>query len=275
VLAQSIEAYSIRELRNKLRQAYRWKALIFIYIFMLAFAVTFQGIPPVLNFIVSSFGISHAQAGGLMSFFGLAGILISIPGGILADVYGARRVGMAALGIALVGSLVVGFGDRFSLLLVGRFICGIGALTVAVTAPRTLSQWFADGDLGKAMGIFNTAMPLGTIFALNVFGRLAAVTSWRVPIFLTAGYCFFMLLLFFFRYPALPGEEDKQKRDKLDFKKRLAVLSQAGSPIWLVAVVWMMYNAAAIAYLTFAGEYYLSLGYDVSHAGFFASLFCL
>ena len=52
-----------------MREVYRWRVLAFIYIFMLVFAVTFQGIPPVLGFIVSSLGISHAQAGTLMSFW--------------------------------------------------------------------------------------------------------------------------------------------------------------------------------------------------------------
>ena len=77
-----------------MREVSRWRALIFIYTFMLVFAVTFQGIPPLLGFIVSSLGISHAKAGTLMSFFGLPGIFISIPGGILADIYGSRYVGI-------------------------------------------------------------------------------------------------------------------------------------------------------------------------------------
>lgn len=58
----------------------RWRVLIFTHVSMLVFAVIFQAIPPVLIFIVSSMKISHAQAGALMSFFALPGILILIPG---------------------------------------------------------------------------------------------------------------------------------------------------------------------------------------------------
>lgn len=253
----------------------RWKALLFVYLFMLAFAVTFQCIPPVFGFIVSSLKISHAQAGALMSLFALPGIVISIPGGILADFHGSKRVGMAALAITLAGTLLVGLGNSYSLIVAGRIISGSGALTIAVVAPQVLSRWFADGqDLGKAMGIFNTAMPLGTIFTLNVFGRLAAVSSWRVPIFLTAVYSLFVMFLFFLRYPGLPGEKKQQgQREKPEFKDSVYAIIKIGLPVWLVSVIWMTYHIFAIPFLTFTGDYYISAGYDLSYSGFLTSLF--
>lgn len=250
----------------------RWRVLIFVYISMLAFAIIFQAIPPVLGLIIASLEISHTQAGALMSFFALPGILIAIPGGILADVYGPRRVGIAALIIAIVGSLLVGLGPGFPLVVAGRFISGVGALTIAIIAPQTLSYWFAKEDLGSAMGIFNTAVPVGTIFTLNVFGYLAAAWNWQVPIFLTAVYSLFVLLLFFFKHPGLPGQ---QKQEKLEIKKRVLSLRKIGWPVWLVSAVWMMYNAAAIAFLTFTVDYYTTVGYDVSYAGFLTSLFMI
>jgi len=253
-----------------MREVSRWKALAFIYFFMLAFALTFQGIPPVLGFIVSSLGISHAQAGTLMSFFGLPGIFISIPGGILADIYGSRHVGLISLVITLVGSLLVGFGNSYFILVAGRIISGIGALTISIIAPRTLSHWFEKDDLGIAMGIFNTAMPLATILTLNTFGRLAVLKGWRFPILLTSFYCLLVLIMFYFKYPTSPVE--KKQQEKPNFKESLHGIRKTGLPIWLVAAIWMMYNASAISYLTFGGDYYVSVGYSASYAGFLTSL---
>jgi predicted MFS family arabinose efflux permease len=258
--------------RNTMKHAARWKALVFVCIYMLAFAVTFQSIPPVFSFIVSSFAISHTQAGALMSLFALPGIFISIPGGILTDVYGPRRVGLAALTIALAGTLLVGLGNSFSLLLAGRIIAGTGALTMSVVAPQILSRWFIGGELGKAMGFFNTMMPLGTILTLNLFGRLAAVSNWRIPILLTAAYSLFVLLLFFLKYPALPGEEEPKSREKPALKQEIYAVLKTGWPIWLLSAVWMMYNASTISFLTFGGDYYISAGYNAGYAGFLTSL---
>ena len=249
-----------------------WKILIYIYVFMLVFALVFQSMPPVFGFIISSLGISHAQAGALMSFFGLPGIFISIPGGILADIYGSKKIGICALIITLIGSLMVGLGNNFSLLVTGRVISGIGALTIAIIAPQTLSQWFDKKDLGKAMGIINTAMPLGTIFTLNVFGALALASTWRVPILLTSIYCLLILFLFYFSYPDMPKGTGREGQKKLGFRESVHNIRKVGLPIWLIAAIWMMYNASAISFLTFGTDYYISVGYDASYAGFLTSL---
>ena len=71
----------------------RWLILVVLYTAMLIFALSYQSIPPVLGVIMSDLHLSHGQAGSLMSM-SLPGIIISIPAGMLADIYGYRRVGL-------------------------------------------------------------------------------------------------------------------------------------------------------------------------------------
>ncbi len=253
-----------------MNKTFPWQELLFICAFMLVFAVVFQSLPPLFTFMISSLDITHAQAGALMSLFALPGILISIPGGILADAYGAKRVGIVALAITLVGSVIVALANNYLVLVAGRIISGIGALTIAVIAPQALSRRFAKQNLGRVMGIFNMVMPLATIVTLNTFGRLAAEFSWRLPLLLAAGYALIILGLFSFRFPrSLDGEKAKQK---FDLKSVFNSLKNIGWPIWLVAAVWMMYNAASISYLSFAADYFANIGHSHSYAGFLTSL---
>lgn len=248
----------------------KWLTLVFICSFMLVFAIVFQGLPPVFSFIISSLGITHAQAGALMSLFALPGILISIPSGIFADTYGSKKVGTIALAITLAGSLMVGLANSYGILVTGRIISGVGALTIAVVAPQALTKQFSKKDLGKVMGIFNMVMPLATVFTLNVFGRLAAASSWRFPLLLASAYCLLILILFYLRYPS--DVKNTKTKAKPDFKTSFAAIKKTGWHIWLVAGVWMMYNAASISYLSFGGDYFVSVGYDMSYAGFLTSL---
>ncbi len=248
----------------------RWKILIYIYLFMLVFAIIFQGMPPVFSFLMDHLGISHAQAGALMSVFALPGILISIPGGILTDTFGAKNVGIFALIVTFIGSVIVGLASNFALLMLGRIISGIGALTIAIVAPQTLSHRFAKKDLGTAMGIFNTVMPLGTIFTLNLFNPLATSYGWRIPLLLSSVYCLLILLLFVFKYPN--SAKDNPTLKESNIKDSFVSVKNVGWPLWLTAIIWMMYNAAAISFLTFGSDYYVSIGYSPSYAGFLTSL---
>lgn len=252
----------------------RWNTMVYIFISMLAYGLVFQVIPPILGFIVSSLDISHTQAGALMSFFGLPAIFISIPGGILADRFGPKRVSMAALAIALAGSLMVGLGGSLPLLLAGRVITGIGAGIITIAASQMVARWFTQSDLGSAMGIYNTAMPVGTILALNAFGRIAALSNWRLPVILTALFCLFALVLFYFKHPGLPTG-DKSLQQPHDPGKYRYSLFNTGIAIWLTAFIWMLYNASAISYLTFAGDYFVRAGHDPGYAAFLSSLFML
>lgn len=247
-------------------------ALLFICAFMLVFALVFQSIPPVMGFLIPDLNISHAQAGLLMSLFGLPGIFISLPIGIAADVYGSRKVGLWVLAITAAGSLLVAVGPNFPLLLVGRVIAGIGALSIAIVAAQTLSHRFAAKDMGKVMGIFNSVMPLGTILTLNVFGLLAASFGWRVPLLATFAYSFLFLLLFYFKYSAA---ESEGAQSKPSLKESIVTLQDIRGVVWLLAGMWAAYNAAAISYLSFAGNYFVSIGYDPAYAGFLTSLFMI
>lgn len=258
-----------------MKQSSRWTVLFLIFLFTLAFGLVFQSIPPILNFIVSSLGLTYAQAGALMSLFALPGVFVSIPGGILANAYGTKRVGIVSLVIMFIGTLLVGLANGFPLLVVGRILSGIGAMTIAIVAPQTLSEWFGKKDLGVAMGIFHAALPVATILTLNTFGRLAEVSTWKLPVFLTAGYILFALLVFTLKYPASKNADGEQERKKPEFKRSFSIVAKAGWPAWTMALIWMVYNAAAISYLTFAGDYFISKGYSVGFAGFLASLFMI
>ncbi len=65
----------------------------FVCAFMLVFALVFQSIPPLVGFLVADLGITHAQAGALMSLLAYRVFHFDPRGGILSDLHGAKRVG--------------------------------------------------------------------------------------------------------------------------------------------------------------------------------------
>lgn len=248
---------------------YRWGILAVVYLCMLSFALVFQSVPPILTLVRQELAISHAQAGLLMSLFALPGIFVAIPVGVLSDRLGARRTGVAALVLMAVGTAILGTSSSLVQAYAGRIVSGVGGLTLAVVLPQLLSKWFIRKELGLGMGIYNTAMPLGTILSLNIFGMLGESYSWRVSIATTTAMSTVALLVFllFYREP----DEEVGKAGGL----AAADATGSGASIWLVGICWMWFNAALISFVTFSSDFLVSRGYGVGHASSISSLVML
>ena len=201
-----------------------------------------------------------------MSLFALPGIFVSIPSGIISDRFGMKKVGVASLILMIIGTFFVGISGSFLLVGAGRTVSGIGAITLAIVLPQLVSRWFLHKELGVGMGVFNTAMPLGTITSFNVLSIMGTNLGWRPPIFLTtiASIVALLVFLLLFREPELESRESNISV--------LLEVSRIGIPVWLVGLAWMWFNAAFISFLTFAQDFFVSKGYEIASASFLSSI---
>src|SRR4030042_1077119 len=199
-----------------------------------------------------------------MSLFALPGIFVSILGGFLAGRYGMRPLGTGCFLLMIGGTLLVGLGEDLLALCLGRIIAGIGGLTLSVFLPKLLSQWFKERELGLAMGIFNTGVPLGSVICFGLFGKMGSLWGWRVPILLTGIYLLFTFILFLILYRLPPSQEVGEDKSLSIYKS----LKEMGCPIWLVGFSWLWFNAAFVSFATFAPNFFLQKGYTIEQSGF-------
>jgi MFS family permease len=243
--------------------SYRWVILAIVYLSILAFALIFQTIPPILPFIISELQLNYAQSGLLTSLFALPGLFISLLGGFLSDRYGIKPLGAGCFLLMIAGTLLLSLGKDLHILWLGRIIAGTGAFTLSVFLPKLISQWFKGRELGFAMGVYNTGVPLGSIICFGLFGKMGSLWGWRVPVLLTGTYLFmtFVLFLTFYQLPSHPQTE-KQKSSGLTKS-----LKGMGRPIWWVAFSWLWFNAGFISFATFAPDLFLHHGYTIEQSG--------
>ncbi|MHA2218859.1 MAG: MFS transporter [Candidatus Hodarchaeales archaeon] len=240
---------------------------------MLTFAFTLQFLPPILSLIIEDMKYTHTQAGLLMSLFALPTIFLSILAGSLSDRLGPFRVGVISLILAIAGTLLFVISNSFIYIAMGRIISGIGAATIAIVAAQIISQWFRDHEIGTAMGIYNTAMPVGTIICYTTFGNIGQSLGWRTPIFISIIICLVGLITFLILYKPAPGKLTHTAR--LEGKKQSGFLSnlrEIGLPIWLIGLCWMWFNAAFMSFSTFGPDFFVSKDYSITFAGFLVSL---
>ena len=246
----------------------RWVILGVVYLFVLSFAVTVQSVPPVLSLVMAELQLSHAQGGLLMSLFALPGIVVSIPAGMLADRYGQKTIGIVAFVFTIIGVVIFASGSSFPILVLGRVVSGVGAMTLIVLAPQLLAQWFAGRETGIAMGIFSTGMPLGTILSLNLFSLLGENLGWRVSVWFSVGLPLVALILFALLFVPAPWRNQQTSPQSEGFFRSIRL---AGASIWIVGAAWGMFNAAFFSMFTFTPGFLQAAGFGVASAGFVTS----
>lgn len=246
---------------------HHWIILGLMSFWLLTFAITFQSIPPILGILVNTLGISHAQAGALMGLFVIPAIFLALPGGVLSDRYGARLVGGVSLLVMSLGIAIVALSSSYWVLGLGRLIAGMGAVMVQIIGARGVTSWFRGREIGLAMGIFNTAVPLGTILSLNFTGVVALRFGWQVPIWIDFAISLIALALFLGLY----GQRNSARAASANRSPSPAPLKNLGLGIWLVGLTWALFNAALVSFFTYAPDYFIAQGENPSRAGLLAS----
>lgn len=248
---------------------YRWIILAFIYFSMLVVTFVIQVIPPMLPQIEQALHLKEGKAGLLMGLISLPGLILSVFSGFLSDRYGFKRVGSYSLCLIVGGVWLMSVGENFSILCAGRIISGIGVMALVVALPPSLISWFQKANTGLAMGIFNTALPLGTILSYSFVGDLAELWGWKIIIRLVAILAIVNLILLFLIYRPL---KEKQSQPVSFSIKKIFHDIRLNKPIWMLATIWMLYNAALMGFSTFGSTYFRNLGFSLERAGFLTSI---
>jgi MFS family permease len=119
----------------------------------------------------------------------LLAYVVAMPlAGRLADVWGARRLFLGALGVFVVGSLVAGRGQTIDDLIVGRVIQGVGGGVLVPVGTAAASHLFEGHARPRALGVIGAltflGMAAGPFLGAAILGGLdvgRALTNAGVP----------------------------------------------------------------------------------------------
>lgn len=150
----------------------RWSLLVISLVTTLCATVFINGIAFLIPALDAERGISLAEAGLLSALPSLGMVLTLIAWGYLLDLVGERIV--LTVGLAL--TAVAGFGaaSMHSMSPIGAFLFagGMAAASTNTASGRLVTGWFPPDQRGLAMGIRQTAQPLGIALAALVLPKL-------------------------------------------------------------------------------------------------------
>ncbi len=151
--------------------------------------------PPVMPMASRELGLTAAQAGGFMSAFFLGYLLTQLPGGMLADRLGTRKVLLGSLffmGIFTIGmAWIPGYWTGTVL----RFFAGIGSGAVLAASVKGVYDHFGPDRRATAMGFFMASSPLGLLMANLLSPMIAASYGWRSSFTAAGGFTLLVLAI--------------------------------------------------------------------------------
>ena len=145
--------------------------------------------------IMKDFQLTQTQMGTVFSAFVLGYTLFQVPGGILADRFGPRRVlacAMATWGIftflsGMIGeiSLLTGLSVLNALIAL-RFLFGIFQAPMFPTSTRTVTNWFPLSERARANGLAISGISLGSFLVPPLVSWMILRWSWQSSFYIAS-----------------------------------------------------------------------------------------
>src|SRR5438876_5997774 len=162
---------------------YRWAILAAGVVGQASFSAILLGLPSIAPQIRHGDGVTLTQVGVGLAALNFRLMLTLLPWGIVADRIGERAVlgtGLAGCAAALV---VAGFTSSFGGLVAALAVAGALGGGTQSASGRAVMSWFGPDERGLALGIRQTAVPLGGAIASGALPALPTHVSLRAAFF--------------------------------------------------------------------------------------------
>jgi len=221
---------------------YRWTILALGTGAQTAYSAVFLGIPVLAPALQNEYDLDLTQVGLAIAAANAGSVFTLLAWGLLADRVGERVVLAAGLAGCGAGLLVAAFAPSFGVLVVALAVGGASGASVNAASGRAVMSWFGQEERGFALGIRQTALPIGGLLAALLLPPIEAAGGLRAGLVALAVGCLVAALAGASGLREAPHEEGE--------------LSDIGHPVrdprmWQLSVGSALVLAAQISILSF------------------------
>ena len=180
----------------------------FIWLYIVAIIASLGGllsgydtgvISGALLFINETWDLSESLQGIVVSSVLIGAVIGAATNGILADIFGRKKVIIATAIIFILGSILCGFAPNVYVLIISRIFVGLAVGIVNFVIPLYLSEISPKAIRGTLVSLYQWAITAGILFSYFINAAFAqAVFNWRwmllagvLPgVILLVGMCF-------------------------------------------------------------------------------------
>jgi MFS family permease len=246
-------------------------------------------LPPAIPVLREALDLTLVQAGFMLALVQLAGMLLGVVAGLLADGMGLRRSMVFGLLLLGVSSAAGGLAQDATALLLLRALEGCGVLMATMPGPGLIRRIVnleggaagpSPGRLNAALSLWSMYMPAGTALALLATPWVIGLVDWAACWWLLAALALLAALLVVRALPAdaaraspavgrRTGEHVGTQEAALKADHWTARLGQTLGALgpWLLALTFGVYAAQWLTVVGFLPSAYAQAGVSVQWAG--------
>jgi predicted MFS family arabinose efflux permease len=159
----------------------------------------FRNAPSVMTReLMEYYGISSAQLGLLVSSYYYPYVLLQVPGGIILDQWGTRRMSLFITTLSTLAFMLFASGINLWTAYLGRILLGLAASCAFITTLKIASQRFSAKRFSTMSGLTNMMLTIGGIVAGYPLAYLLKKMGWQKACFVLSGIGLICTILMFF-----------------------------------------------------------------------------
>lgn len=161
----------------------------FVLLVAVAIAISYFDrltLPVAIAAIQHNIPLSNEQFSWLQTSFLLSYAALYVLGGRLLDWLGTRRGFLLIMVWWSLACALHSLAAGFVLLLIARFLLGMGEGGAFPAATRVVAEWIEPAERSTAMGVINGGTAIGSLLAPPIIGFILLHSGWRA-VFVAAG----------------------------------------------------------------------------------------
>lgn len=156
-----------------------WTITIVAVLCFMVNSTSEQRVPPLLPVLTDQLGLNLVQGGWLMSAYGIASCLISVPAAYFLMKLRPKLSMAVAISSTAIGAIIGTFSENYPVLLVGRVLDGLGTGFIAVVVASIIAEWFTPDKRGLPNAVMLGSYPVACLTMLNIAAPLESRFSWH------------------------------------------------------------------------------------------------
>jgi sugar phosphate permease len=219
------------------------------------------------------FNLDKSEQGLILTAFFLTYAAFQVPGGLLADRFGAKATMVVALIAWSVFTGLTGVAWNFAILLVVRALFGVTEGIFPAASMKAISERTLPKARMTANGLMLASNPMGSAIAPLIAAPALLAVGWQSAFFIVAGAGVLMAVVMMFRLPKpviSPSEPATPQGDQPQVSARRLI----GRPtLWHFALIFCGFDIVSWGLVSWAPSYLLDArGISMAKTGILSSI---